>query len=199
MRKALLSRLAGNHCPATSAMQGVVLEELGIERGLSRIDVAVVGDGLTGFELKSDFDVADRLSTQIHAFNRVFDRIHLVVSANAAPEYLAIVPRWWGVWVAVRTEQDPSAISISELRAASTNPVREALSIVSLLRGDEVLALTARYAERAIGTCSVALPKSRPTKGELGRYLTELLTLEELALAVATTLRERFLCPAAFS
>jgi hypothetical protein len=72
LRQALLAHLATSHRSSQVSTKYVVLEEMGVERGLNRIDVAVVGEGLTGFELKSDFDVADRLSTQIHAFNRVF-------------------------------------------------------------------------------------------------------------------------------
>jgi len=42
----------------------VILEELGIQHGLSRIDLAVVNGELNGFELKSDKDTLARLPEQ---------------------------------------------------------------------------------------------------------------------------------------
>jgi len=190
LRQALLAHLAARPGARSNLGQHVLIQEMGIERGLNRIDVAVVGEGLTGFEIKSDFDVPDRLATQIHAFNRVFGHINLVVSARTASDYAAIIPRWWGLWVADRTSGDPTSISIHERRSADKNRVCDAMSIVSLLRSDEVLTITARYA----GLHRVT---RRASKRELGRRLTELLTVDELALAVAAALRQRFLCPVA--
>jgi hypothetical protein len=197
LRQALLAHLAASHRSSQVSTKYVVLEEMGVERGLNRIDVAVVGEGLTGFELKSDFDVADRLSTQIHAFNRVFSCINIVVSARAAPDYVSIIPRWWGLWTAIRSADDECSISFVEQRPATGNPLREALSIVSLLRVDEVLAVTARFAEKASETVNASKNRPRVNKRELGRRLADLLSLDELTVAVATTLRERSLRSAA--
>ncbi|MGV2481630.1 UNVERIFIED_CONTAM: hypothetical protein IGO34_33055, partial [Salmonella enterica subsp. enterica serovar Weltevreden] len=50
-------------------------EEFPLERGSARIDVALIGATLTGYEIKSDFDTFARFSNQIHANNRSFASI----------------------------------------------------------------------------------------------------------------------------
>ena len=58
----------------------VVIEELGVHHGTSRIDLAVVNGVLHGFEFKSDRDTLTRLPEQANAYGLVFDRLTLVVA-----------------------------------------------------------------------------------------------------------------------
>src|SRR5690349_9488984 len=92
IRQAVLTRLRR----ATPNAQ--ILEELSIEG--ARIDVAVLDQGLTGFEIKSDFDTLDRLAHQIHAYHRVFDTLTLVTTEAFAAQVELLLPMWWGLWVA---------------------------------------------------------------------------------------------------
>ena len=57
----------------------VIVEELGIQHGLSRIDLAVVNGELHGFELKRDRDTLARLPEQTETYGRVLDRVTLVI------------------------------------------------------------------------------------------------------------------------
>ncbi len=92
LRSALRSYLEGTS--PTGA--GRIVEELGIERGAARIDLALITDRLVGFEIKSDQDTFDRLSNQIHAYNRVFDEITLVTGPALLDDALRLLPPWWG-------------------------------------------------------------------------------------------------------
>ena len=56
-----------------------MFEEFGVERGAARIDLAVVARQLEAYELKSDLDTFSRMHNQIHAYNRVFDRLWLEI------------------------------------------------------------------------------------------------------------------------
>jgi hypothetical protein len=60
----------------------VIFEELGVQHGLSRIDLAVVNGELHGFEFKSDKDTLARLPEQAESYGRVFDRVTLVVGES---------------------------------------------------------------------------------------------------------------------
>src|SRR5690606_10827842 len=68
IRSALVERLRAECAPGH-----VLIEELGIENGAARVDLAVAGGLLEGFEIKSDLDTLDRLARQMHAYHRVFD------------------------------------------------------------------------------------------------------------------------------
>src|SRR5713226_6200533 len=51
----------------------VIIDELGLRHGASRIDVVVVNGNLHGFELKSDRDTLKRLPRQTGIYNSILD------------------------------------------------------------------------------------------------------------------------------
>jgi len=51
----------------------LVLDELGLQHGKSRADIAVINGDLSGFEIKSDVDSLQRLTRQIERYSAVFD------------------------------------------------------------------------------------------------------------------------------
>ena len=61
-----------------------IIEELRIENGAARIDLAVISDRICRYEIKSDFDNAIRLVNQIHSYNRVFENIWIVTGATSS-------------------------------------------------------------------------------------------------------------------
>jgi hypothetical protein len=71
IRPALRSRLLVEHAhdPET-----VLIEELGLRRGLVRVDIAVVNGLLHGYEIKSDRDSLRRLAKQVDVYSAVLDR-----------------------------------------------------------------------------------------------------------------------------
>ena len=115
----------------------VVIDELGLRHGASRVDIAVVNGSLHGFELKSDRDTLKRLPRQAKIYNSVLDAVTLVVSARHLERAIELVPAWWGIRLA-EIESD-GRILLRDLRPPSTNPCPDALAIARLLWRDEVL------------------------------------------------------------
>jgi hypothetical protein len=117
----------------------VIIDELGINNGSSRIDVALVNGTIHGFEIKSDSDSLARLPEQIRSFCSVLDHVTLIVGYKLAGAALKMIPDWWGVKLA---EQKPTReIHLSEARSPRNNPRLDKLSIVKLLWRDEALEL----------------------------------------------------------
>ncbi len=116
-----------------------VIEELGINHGSVRADIAVVNGMMHGFEIKSDRDTLSRLPDQIKAYNSVFDKVTIVVGFSHVYEAINSVPDWWGIEVA-KTNQRHSVI-FNQIREPQSNPERDELSIARLLWREEALRL----------------------------------------------------------
>jgi hypothetical protein len=114
----------------------VIFDELGIQHGLARIDLAVVNGELNGFELKSDRDTLARLPEQAESYGRVFDRVTLVVEERHVRGAVDLVPDWWGVRVACH---ESSKLHFCDLKHAVRNPSPDPAAIVALLWRDEAL------------------------------------------------------------
>lgn len=154
-------------------------EELSIENKLSRIDFALVGDKIEGFELKSDFDNFSRLHNQIHAYNRVFDRITVITGSVCAQGALDVLPKWWGV---VRTERQQAGFTFRELRPAKDNPLQDPYSLVTLLWRDEAFALLQQHSSRV---------STKASRHQLYEQMVEELSWEQLRVSVASFLLQR--------
>lgn len=158
VRQALMTKVIGEHIANPDTL---VVEELGIDQGACRIDVAVVNGHLHGYEIKSDSDKLDRLNSQQLQYSRVVDRASLVVGERHLSGAMALIPDWWGVRVvSVGPRQ---ALHIDLARPAQLNPsvVPEALAallwrpeIISLLSGVGVPPSTLRKNRRQL--CAVA-------------------------------------------
>lgn len=133
IRIALLKQLARR--AKTSSVQ----EELRIEQGSSRIDVAVIGKRLVGYEIKSDADTFQRFSNQIHSYNRVFDEIILVCGPKHIDAAQIVIPSWWGLIAAQRSAK--GGVVLKKVRGAGTNAKQDPFSLASLLWKEEALEL----------------------------------------------------------
>lgn len=113
----------------------VVVDELGLQHGRFRADIAVVNGHLAGYEIKSDFDRLDRLSAQVDGYGAVFDRITLIATSKHLEEAVALVPEWWGL---VSTQQGPrGGIRFATIRQARRNPDVNDLCVAQLLWREE--------------------------------------------------------------
>lgn len=130
IRSALVERLRAKCAPGH-----VMIEELGIENGAARVDLAVAGGLLEGFEIKSDLDTLDRLARQMHAYHRVFDTVTLVTTASYIEQAAQLLPRWWGLWEA--RSKDDGGITIEVRRDSKAHSYQMALSLAALLWRDE--------------------------------------------------------------
>jgi hypothetical protein len=116
-----------------------IIEELGIQHGIARVDIAVLNGLLHGYEIKSDQDTLQRLPEQMDAFNSVFDKMTLVVGKTHLYEATNIVPDWWGITVA---KIDPnSLVRFSMIREGELNKQQDSISVARLLWREEAVGI----------------------------------------------------------
>lgn len=158
----------------------LILDELGLKHGTTRIDVVVVTSILHGFEIKSDRDTLRRLPEQARIYNSVLDRITLVVAYRHAYEAFQLIPNWWGVKLA---HMGPDGVVISEARVPDVNPMLNMLSIAKLLWRDEALAFL-----EELGAADGVRSKSRDA---IYRRIVEITDLGTLRSRVCQQLKHR--------
>lgn len=133
LRQALRARLKGEQ-----PEWALVLDELGLNHGDVRVDVAVLNGLLHGFELKSERDTLDRLPRQVSAYSAVLDFASLVVAPRHLNAGRTLVPEWWGL---VEATTDLGGVQLREQRSPRRNPSVDALARAHLLWRDEALEL----------------------------------------------------------
>lgn len=134
IRSALKGNLKNHH-----AKDGKVrmIEELGVNHGAARIDIAVVNGIMHGYEIKSDQDTLQRLPEQANVFSSVFDRMTLVVGKTHLYDAINIIPDWWGIVVAKINVNGSVVFNI--IREGEKNKEQVGLSIAQLLWREEAL------------------------------------------------------------
>lgn len=174
----LTQRLGPNH---------LIVSELAVENGAARVDIAVIGNQIAGFELKSDYDNLDRLARQMHSFQRVFDQLSVVTTATYLETVERLLPPWWGL-IEVAFDEDGSVV-VHERRAPTANPRQDPFDLAALLWRDEALEALRRVSHAPI--------RSKATREEIYRRLAAEMSADDLrafvvdALRARTSLRER--------
>lgn len=136
IRSLLLSRLDSDNSCAENTL---VVEELGLCQGESRIDVAVINGLLHGYEIKSDRDSLVRLPKQIAFYNSCLEQISIVVGTRHLFAVSKLVPVWWGIIEAKSEER--GRLEFLPHRKADQNPTLDVYSAVKLLWKDETIPL----------------------------------------------------------
>lgn len=134
IRKALTKRLASYYANYENLK---IIQELGLQHGTVRIDIAVVNGIMHGYEIKSDRDTLHRLPVQMEEYNAVFDQVTLVVGKKHLYEAIKMVPDWWGLIMAKVDDQESIIFQI--IREAKNNPAQKDISIARLLWRSEAL------------------------------------------------------------
>ncbi len=164
----------------TSEVETTVLEELGLCRGQSRVDLVAVNGIMHGFEIKSDRDSLRRLQNQVGFYSGVFDCATVVVGKHHLTKTIDIVPSWWGVLLILAS---PSGPRIEIMRRGKNNPKRDPRSLVELLWRDEAIALLdQRDASRGI--------RSKP-RSVIWDRVCEHFDVDEIAAEVRARLKTR--------
>lgn len=114
-----------------------VIEELGLDHGAARIDIAVLNGVMHGYEIKSDADTLYRLPSQINAYNSVFSRMTIVVGSKHLEHVINLVPEWWEI-ILVRQHSE-MAVSMYQIRDGLTNKNQDNEAIARLLWKEEAL------------------------------------------------------------
>ena len=116
----------------------LVLDELGLRNGETRVDIAVINGQIHGYEIKSDRDTLERLPRQVELYGQVLDTATLVVGGPHLEHALEMLPEWWGV---VLAEGRRGAVTLEEVRPGATNPGVDPFSLASFLWKREALDL----------------------------------------------------------
>jgi hypothetical protein len=178
IRGALWAHLDALHASDPDA---VLLDELGVCEGRCRVDLAVVGDSLSGFEIKSDQDTLARLEEQQRLYSKVFDYVTIVAHGAHLARVIERVPDWWGVTQAIGIGS--TSVAFIERRPAQKNPKPDPLAIAQLLWREEVIAvLERRGIDRGVRT--------KPRR-QAWKRAASAIPLPELAAEVRDALKRR--------
>ncbi len=158
----------------------LMLDELGISNGATRIDIAVINGEIEGFELKSERDTLDRLPAQRDLYNKVLDRVSLVVAENHRDAALEIIPNWWGLAIASTND---GVVHVTREKLPEANPDLDAATVASFLWREEALSILDRY-ESSRGV------RSKPREF-LYQRLASVLDVDVLRAEVRSTLKAR--------
>ncbi len=159
----------------------LVIDELGLNHGRCRADIAVVNGHLVGYEIKSDSDSLRRLEEQVISYNSVFDRAFVIVGERYAESVKNYVPHWWGVILS--TKGPRGGIDFRSLRKAQRNDSVDPISIARLLWRNE--------AAKILQHKNLSAKKLRQPRAVLYEYLASVFSTRELQKTVREHLKKR--------
>lgn len=159
----------------------LVLDELGLEHGACRVDIAVVNGQIHGYEIKSEADTLERLTAQAEVYSRSLDRVTLVVGERHADHIGGMVPDWWAVRV---VEVGPrGGIHFQPTQEGRPNPAPDLMSMAHLLWRPEAMSLLLE-----LGLPDFQLRKNRAT---LYRMLVDYMEPDDLRRHIRECLKSR--------
>jgi hypothetical protein len=159
----------------------LVIDELGLNHGRSRADIAVVNGHLVGYEIKSDSDSLDRLAEQIKSYNAVFDWAFIIVGERHVKSIEKYVPDWWGLILSVTGRR--GAVNFKTLRKGRRNHNIDPISVARLLWRSEAAEVLRQR----------GLPKKslRQPRAALYEQLVEILSNRELRQTIRESFKKR--------
>ncbi|WP_217578907.1 sce7726 family protein [Mesorhizobium sp. GbtcB19] len=158
----------------------IIINELGICQGQSRVDVAVVNGIMHGYEIKSESDTLERLPRQIEYYNKVFDRVTIVVAVDYLEHVKKMVPKWWGI-ISVRNRH--GEIKLKKLRQGRANKIIVPFAVSQVLWKDEALEI---FKETGLQRGYLSKPKR-----VILEHLAETIEINELKDLVNLQLKQR--------
>lgn len=117
----------------------LVVDELGLLNGSSRVDIAVFNGVLHGYEIKSAKDNLLRLNSQLSAYRKSLQKVTYIAALNHIKELEEQLPSWVGLIVA--TQGKRGAIHFKSLRSARINPEIQSEKLAHLLWKNEAQSL----------------------------------------------------------
>lgn len=167
--------------PYHAAANVLVIDELGLQHGSCRADIAIVNGRMIGYEIKGETDSLKRLREQVRSYSAVFDQATVITTTKHRRKVMAKIPRWWGVIICHAAPR--RKITFETWRAAKMNERVKSLAVARLLWKGEVAAMLGKLGE----------PKSiqRQPRAKLYERLTEILELPQLQRRVRNCLRRR--------
>jgi hypothetical protein len=177
VRVALIKKLEIAHQTDPSTL---VLEELGLCKGISRVDIAVINGSIHGYEIKSERDTLNRLHSQQETYSKIFDKVTIIVGQQHLQKVYKAVPPWWGIEVA---SADQEVMSFDPIRESDFNPCIDPFAVVQLLWREEALEVL-----KSIGLARGMNTKPRAV---IWTKLVAHMSLEEICSTVRACLKSR--------
>lgn len=136
IRQAAYGRLLAHAraCPDT-----LVIDELGLDHGACRVDIAVINGHIRGLEIKADADTLERLPRQVTAYSEVVDKASLIAVPRHVDAALRMIPDWWGVVVAKRGLRN--GVTFHRIREERVNRGVDQMMLARLLWRPEAIAM----------------------------------------------------------
>lgn len=160
----------------------LVVEEMGIFQGESRIDIAVINGSLLGYEIKSNSDNLKRLESQLTHYEQVFDFLTFVVGNRHSTPIVSMLPEWCGV-IEVTDKKGDGQLTLKYIRKPKRNKNINALALAQLLWKDELLSL--------LNNKGITKGLSSKNKEFLWDAVAMAYSLKELSLTVREVLKSR--------
>jgi hypothetical protein len=133
IRVALRERLDVTHKTDPDTL---VLEELGLCKGASRVDIAVINGSIHGYEIKSERDTLNRLPSQQETYSKILDKVTIVIGEQHLQKVYKAVPSWWGIEV---VSVDEGVMHFNPVRDPDFNQNIDPFAVVQLLWREEAL------------------------------------------------------------
>jgi hypothetical protein len=169
IREALLRKLVRQ-----KSRPRAVLQELHVHNGKAIADVVTLHSEAHCYEIKGATDRIERIAAQGVYYNAAFRRITLVTTECNLRRALRLVPRFWGIMVAIA---DGIVVRFRHVRAARLNPNFEKQWAAMTLWKSEMLELVeAVGAERKPRRLLAQLIAETRREVELSRIICDLLT-----------------------
>lgn len=159
----------------------LVLDELGLDHGKCRADIAVINGHMEGYEIKSDVDSLSRLKNQINSYDAIFDRSSVIVTIRHVNEAVRTIPDWWGIISVLESENNIPRFSVIKKPQQNKN-IDDAL-VAQLLWREE--------AQEVLFNLGVRGAQLRQRRSILYAYITEMLSSHELRKTVREYLKNR--------
>ena len=142
IRPALLQALAQRY----SACDALVINELNIAMGFSKLDVAVLNGHLDGYEIKSDRDSLVRLPRQMREYEQICDQLTIVTTQRYCASVEAILPDWCGIIIAAVSD---GWLGLRMYRKPTQSPSWDVLALMLLLWQNETINFAHSFGFRA--------------------------------------------------
>jgi len=159
----------------------IIVNELDVCHGISRVDVAVINGKIHGYEIKSQQDNLERLPMQIQSYNLVFDTMTIVASENHIQKIKEIIPNWWAV---IAVKENKGTIKLKKIRKGRKNKNISAEDVAMFLWKEEMIDLLLNHSDVRKGY------KSKSRKA-LSKIIAENIKTEIVQEYVRTTLKNR--------
>ena len=142
IRQALLSELRLHYGDTENDL---IIEEFGCKK--ARTDIAIINGSLHAFEIKSDRDSLERLPSQVHAYQEVFEYITLVCGRRLLDRARTMIPAHWGL---KKAEFTNGSVVLKEVRTPKFNKDQNALALAHMLWKTEALRCLRKYGHRLV-------------------------------------------------